>query len=415
MPDQTLSDLPEAVRSIIYSDQDFETNARIKEDFYLDDEQFQFVLRTILDIILKVNPVLDLPTILIKMPHGTSIDIKKLTLRIVADKFWPLQNYLGDVDVLIHRLGGQIPMAIPLATQAKSKDEIAHGSAKEILQQHKQFEELYLTQKPVKDDDDRLKPPSAKNWLKDYLHTMGAEGASSLKRSQFMAKSRNVAKLNDEEKKNLLNFLLSYEEDVLMYWKVAEDQYLVVESDLPESQQESIKQDKMDKELPELLEYFKNTQQNYQKLFDDKRQGLAVEIGDHTAKLTDIIWESMGLGEAERGIVALYELIERHSFWQTLKTDQRFQGIAARAIDAKYGTEAKNFWNKDLAPAPMQSIFWRLILVDKLKFEEGKAAIIADLYSKKLEQKISPLYLDRKSGKFLFREVVYEDRAFRFA
>lgn len=408
--------LPQAVREFITSDEDINVNSRIRDDFDLTTDQLKFLLDLIIRVISGEVATLNFPSHLAKMPDSDWIDLRKLGLRVAMEKFFPLREYISNVDVLINRLGGTVPR-IEQDNASPSDDELSdwfEANAKDVLKE-RQLNELYLTQKPLKDDDDRLKSPTANNWLQDYLHTMGAESGGSLKRSQYMARSRNTAQLNDSERENLLNFLTSYDDDSSMYWHVEEEKYLVVEPELPETQKREMRQQKSQQTMQDLLEYYQSIVQNYDKQFTDSQQGLAVEINGVSTKLRDIIWESLGLGEADRCLAAIAFLIERHGFMEMMKSDQRFKGIIARSLDAHYGAEAKRFWDGDTTTPVMLAIFWKLILIEKLSLEEPRAAIIADYFSKKLGQKASPLFLDLVSGAFRFREIVYQDRALQFA
>lgn len=419
---EDFAQLPQSIRTILVDDRFEEDGFSLQEDFKLNDSQIVSYHKILRDIIFKRRKTTDLPEMLAEMPEVQNMDLRSFGLAIAIRRLWPLQSYLGEVDSLIRRLGGKVPDHIPTFTSDsvnEHEENRAAGwvntTARGFMSRSKNFGELYITQKPIKDDDDRLKPPSASNWLLDYIHTMGAGNASSLKRSQYLGKSRNTLILNDAEKANLLNFLLSYEEDTPMYWHVAEGQYLLVEDELPESERVLRSAQNTSQQLGELISYYQKIQTNFEALFADKARGLEIEIGSDTKKLHDIIWESLGLGESERCLAALALLITSHGFTDMLKNDRRYQGIIARDIEAKYGVETKNMWDRDMASAVTLTIFWRLILVNKLGIEEGRAAIIADLFTKKLGQKLSPLYLDLKKGKFFFRELVLKDRILQFA
>lgn len=420
---QLFDNLPLPVRTVVMSDDVSDINQSMHAAFGLSEEQYDYVLAAIRRVILGELGVLDFSDYVAKMPNAEAISVRDLALRIALERLWPLQSYLGNVDTLIRRLGGVVPPLVPLPAEELSEEgenekvlpAPERSSVSELLRAHPEYGELYLTQKPLKDDDDRLKSPTARNWLADYLHTMGAEGASSLKRSQYMSKSRNVALLNEEEKKNLLNFFVSQEEHTPMYWRVADDQYLVVDSELPKETQELQERDATSARLPQLLSYYEDIEDSYQKLFSEKKQGIEVEVAGQEKKLYDIIWDALGFGETERCLAALDLAISRNTFFDLIKTDRRFVGIVSREIEARWGLEAKNVWDKDLGKQAPLAIFWRLILIGKMGLEEGRAAVVADHFSKKLKIKQSPIYLDLKKGGFLFRPVEYKNRRLQFS
>lgn len=423
MPYSSVAALPLNVRNVLTQDSDVETNRAIRAAFFLDQDQFDAMLDIVLGIILGKFAVLELPQRLASIPRANTLDIRALALRIAIDKLWPLQEFLKSVDVLINRLGGRLPAPMPLPAENASTDDdesdvpdlsVQQGPAKEIIQANKAFTDLYITQKPIRDSEGRLKAPTLNNWLQDYLHTVGASGVGSLKRSQYMARSANALSLNDAEKKNVLNFLVSYEEHVPMFWHTAEGQYLLIEEELPQTKNVTGGQEQPTKAMSELLGLYSSMQMKYQAMFEDTKKGLELEINGNTKKTADIVWDALGLGETERCLAALDLLIDHHWLLETLKTDHRFQGIVGRSIGVRYGIEAKNTWNGDLTTSVMLALFWKLILVEKLGIDEQTAAILADHYRKRLEQKVSPIYLDLTSGKFLFREIAYKDRVFSF-
>lgn len=410
--------LPASVRMALIADSVLQANGAIRRDFLLTDEQFDYLLFGILDVIVRKLVVLDFPNHLARIPGSQSIDIRALALRVAVDRLWPLQEYLGSVDILISRLGGRIPPAQPLPKLAeeeepRQRDTWTAGSAKEVLQRYKNYSELYMTQKPIRDADGRLKVPSVGNWLADYLHTMGVEGASTLKRSQYIARSSNAQNLNDAEKRNLLNFLVSYESGIVMYWRIAEEQFLLIEPEPPRALPGGA-QAPTTEQMSDLLSYFTTIQSNHERLFEEKKEGLKLEIGDNPRKLADIAWDALGMQDADRLLSSFYLLIENHALADVLKTDQRYRGIVARYIGVRYGTEAKTFWNGDLSNAVMMALLWKIMLIDKLELDEGRAAIVSHMLTQKMGVRASPMYLDLKSGKFLFREIAYKDRSFSF-
>ncbi|MEK7584818.1 MAG: hypothetical protein AAB490_06255, partial [Patescibacteria group bacterium] len=174
------------------------------------------------------------------------------------------------------------------------------------------------------------------------------EGASSLKRSQYIAKRGSAQGLNDAEKQNLLNFLTSYEDEVPMYWSVVEDQYLVIEFQRATRSPDTGAPAQSTHTVADLYGRYHTAQENFAKLLDEKKSALSLEVNDNVRKLADVIWEALGLEETERALTAIAILIDRHMWIETLRSDQRFKGIVARYIDVKYGVEAKTFWKGDI-------------------------------------------------------------------
>ncbi len=431
MPFDSLKTLPPAVREELLDDKYVAFFDTLYASYGLTGVQVAVYGDIVRDIIFKKRPVLDFSELLTqRMSDPQNIDLRGLALQTALHRFWPINYYLGNVDLLIRRLGGVVPAPVlpriveaddekgdePVpADEAPQEGGWVQGVAKEILRRYQSYAELYLTQKPIRDSEDRLKAPTLNNWLQDYLHTVGAEGTGSLKRSKYLTRSMNALALNGPEKQNLLNFLLSYEEGMPMYWHVAEQQYLLIEAEMPTEQAQAKAAQQSTEQMSGLVEKYTSIQRSYQALFEEKKKGLELEINGNNAKIADIVWDALGLGDSERCLAALDLLIDHHWLLETLKTDHRFQGIVSRILGVKYGLEAKNTWNGDLTTGMMLALFWKLVLVDKLGLDEMTAAILADYYRKKLELKASPVYLDLKLGTFLFRDVTYKDRAFSFA
>ncbi|OGY89787.1 MAG: hypothetical protein A3B30_01135 [Candidatus Komeilibacteria bacterium RIFCSPLOWO2_01_FULL_52_15] len=413
----SFDELPPAVKTVVLSDDVSDANVTLRAAHTLSPPQYDYMLRTIREILLSRIGVLDLSSALSRMPAGNRVDLRKLALDIALTRLWPLQDYLGTVDVLINRLGGRAPEKIPLPrpeTDSATEEEVSTvswlpGSAKDMLERFPRFAEMYLTHRPIRDTEGRLRPPTVTVWLQDYLHTMGATGANSLKRSQYLAKSGNTRTLTDEEKMNLLNFLESYEDMVDMYWRVTGDSFLLIERELPKEAARQQRSAAATLQLSALTDYYRNMQENYARVLEDKKRGLKLEIGENTRKLADIVWDSLGLGDTDRCVAAIDLMLDRQIMQDILKTDQRFRGIVARMIEVKYGLQARARWNGDFTQLSPWFLFLRLLLADKLRMEEGRAAIIADYLNKKAGYRMSPLYLDLNSGKFLFREITYEN------
>lgn len=416
MPANSIRDLPKEVRDEISDEKYIAIEDALYEKFGLDGEQIIAYGNAVLDVILGRRPTTDFPALLSRLPRAAALDLRALALETALQRFWPISYYLKDVDILVSRLGGRIPQgkpSRPVAT-ASAGDAFIQGTAQEILSRNRNFSELYITQKPIKDSDGRLRAPNITNWLSDYLHVMGADGSGALKRGQYVSKSPNAQRLNDAEKRNLLNFLASYEDNAVMYWRVAEGNYLLVEPELAPEEQLGVEQRQATQQLSDLIGYYRNIQRNYAKLFAERTKGIEVELSGGAKSVSEVIWDALGFEDAERCLAACDLAIDRRAIWDILKTDTRFRGIVSRWIDAKYGVEAKAIWTGDLTSAVSLAMLWRIMFVEKLKLEEGRAAILADYFTKKLGQKISPVYLDLKNGTFLFREIAYKDRTFSF-
>ena len=412
MPIASIRDLPLDVREEISDEKYMAVDDELYCQFQLNGAQIAVYGQAFVDILLGQRKTTELLELLSRMPDANRVDVRGLALAMALRRLWPVSYYLKDLEILIRRLGGRVPeeKPQPRAAAAEEVAEVLFGTARDILQAYHAYTEYYLTKKPMRMTDGRLKAPTATNWLQDYLHVMGAEGANSLKRSQYIAKIGAAQRLNDAEKQNLLNFLASYEDGVPMYWSVVEGQYLVIEFQRESRGSEADVAAKSTHTVADLSDRYRAVQEEYARLLDEKKSALSLEVNDNVRKFADILWESLGLEETDRALTAIALLIDRHVWIDTLRSDQRFKGIVARYIDVKYGVEAKTFWKGDITGGVGLTLLWRIMLVDKLLMDEDRAAIIADYFTKQLGEKTSPMYLDLASGKFLFRDIAYKDR-----
>jgi len=414
--------IPANVKVVLLADNIPDIHLTLRAQYDLTDVQYDFLLDSIQKVIERRVEVLKFTDHLQRMPASDQIAVQSLALQVALRRFWPLNDYLHDVDLLITRLGGRVPPPQPLPKFGDDEIEIDHekpawvqGSAKEILQKYRDYNDLYITQKPIRDVKGRVRPPSIANWLQEYLHTMGAGESDNMKRSQFLSRSHNALLLNNAEKQNLLNFLASYDEGNLVYWRIAEEQFLLVETELPKEITQHSEEAKAAQQMSDLMAYYKKTEKELIQKLENKKKEVQFSITVDVQKIADRIWDALGLEETEQCLVGFDVLIDRHALQEVLRSDQRFSSIVSRYIDVKYGTEAKTFWEGKLVTAVELALLWRLIMLEKLKMHEDKAAIAAHYFSRKLGQKKSPMYLDLKTGQFLFRSIAYKDRKFSFA
>ena len=113
--------------------------------------------------------------------------------------------------------------------------------------------------------------------------------------------------------------------------------------------------------------------------------------------------ELLGLGELD----GLAKLLVLHLSPLLRKLRQR------RQLDVGYGINVRQMWDDRIDTEPMMVIFWKLILMRKLGLEEDRAAIIADMFRIEMGATTSPVFVDRKTGKFKFREITYENNFFK--
>src|SRR3989344_6407633 len=173
MPLNSIRELPEEVRDVITSEEYVLGDQTLYDRFGLSGKQIVAYGIIFRDILLGRRQPTELLDLVSRLPDADTFDPCALALAIALTRLWPLSFYLKGVDIMIRRLGGRVPEVVPQplpvsrTTAHNNPDEFLQGTAREILVRQKQFGELYITHKPLKDIDGRLKAPSANNWLQD--------------------------------------------------------------------------------------------------------------------------------------------------------------------------------------------------------------------------------------------------------
>ncbi|MEK7584408.1 MAG: hypothetical protein AAB490_04120, partial [Patescibacteria group bacterium] len=184
MPFARIRDLPPDIREEITDEKYIAIEEGIYDEFSLNGAQITVVGRAFVDILLGKRKATQLLELLSKMPNAETVDVRGVALALALKRLWPVSYFIPDVDIMIRRLGGRVPEEKPqlraAVTEGEETADVIFGAARDILQADHAYNEYYLTKKPMRMADGRLKAPTATNWLQDYLHVMGAEGASSL-------------------------------------------------------------------------------------------------------------------------------------------------------------------------------------------------------------------------------------------
>ena len=215
-----LKQLPLEVQELIFSAQISKYNESLADQFALNQDQLDFILDLEEGIWLKRISVLDLPRELEEMERSEYYDLRDIALDIAYKILWPLQDYLGDVDRLILRLGGRVPRIQRLHKKGGQQNPklptYLKGAIKILLEQYPDLKDKRLSSKKIIIKDGRKVAPSVDNWLKDYIHFLGASYHNSLQRSEYLAKSPNIVMTEKEEKETLRHFFTSYEDGLLV-------------------------------------------------------------------------------------------------------------------------------------------------------------------------------------------------------
>ncbi|MCB9802892.1 hypothetical protein H6761_02640 [Candidatus Nomurabacteria bacterium] len=396
-----LTNLPVEVQDLIFSDELTDKNIAIADQFALNQDQLDFVLDLEEKIWLKKISVLDLPKELEKMEKATEFDLRALSLELAYQIFWPLQEYLKNVDRLILRLGGKVPKFKALEkTSARLNQKLPQlikGAVKFLLEKYPELSDYRLSSKKIISKEKRSVSPTVANWLNDYVHFLGAGYHDSLQRSKYLAKSQNVLELSRSELESVRHFLTSYDDN------------LPVEIDLSDvvlriSLVEEVTEKSAEKPEQSLKEIVKNI---YQKFLEIQNSLLSTnlilaETDNSLHKLRDVLWQALALQDQDKVLSCLKVMIEKKALDLMLAEDKRFQGLLKRFVSIRYGDQVS--WNSQ-DKLLLRRIFFEMILSDKLNLNTQEATLSAFYLVNLFKQSGQLVYLDQKSGSLKWRDL----------
>ncbi len=394
----TLQELPEEVKEIVFSSKITDINREIANKFSLNFAQIDYIVNLETPLFLKEIPVLDLPQKLENIEGAQELDLRSLSLEIAYKILWPLQDYLGQVDRLILRLGGKVPRLKHLrkvSLQHELFPDEDKGTLNNFLKKYEDFKDLRLSSKKIINKDNKKVTPTVDNWIKDYIHFLGASSHNSLERSKYFSRNKNILALKGEEKKSLIEFLIAYDKESVVNI-INNYSLLRVSKYIPQ-----------EKEVKEDLDLEKILEELHQDLLALEKDILPSdyilsEVDNNIAKVGDLLWSTLGLDDTEKSLACLKVLINRKSLDRLFKEDKRFQSILKRFLTVKYGQDiAYNFEYKD--QLMNRRIFLEMILEDKLK--NKKATVLAYYLTNLIKDSGQVVYLDEADGLLKWREL----------
>ncbi len=398
---QDLFNLDSSIKDIIFSESFTDMHIKIADQFVLNQSQLDFILDLEENIWLKKTDVLNLAQELNQMERAEDYDLRALALELAIKIFWPLQDYLKDVDRLILRLGGKVPAPVHLQAASISQEnniktpDHFFGPVRVLLEQNEILNEAFLTSHKIINQLGQKAAPTVANWLKNYFHFLGAAYHNSLQRAQFLAKEPNVLALNQEEKENLRYFLTSYDEDLELEVNY-ENNFLIFKTREANNVQvaEVVSTE-------ELLKIFQEKLSELKASFVGEKL-LSDEAGTSLYKLRDIFWQALSLQDIEKTLGILQVLINKKALDLLLDEDKRFSGLLKRFVSVKFGEQA--IWPTADKLIRLR-LFLELILVDKLRLDAMKAGILAYYFSNLNNSNSQIVYLDLKAKIFKWREL----------
>lgn len=394
-----LKDLPLEIQDFIFGEVVNQANKKIADQFAFNQSQLDFILDTEEKIWLKQITPLDLPKELEQMERAQYYDLRALSLELALNILWPLQQYLGEVDRLILRLGGKVPRLQSLKSDLlvnKSLPDSVKGAIKFLLEQYPELKDKRLTSAKIMTSDGHYMMPTLENWLKDYIHFLGAGYHDSLERSKYLAKSPNVLALSAKEKDNLRCFLLSYDDDLPL---LLDNSDVILQLTLLEAEKENA--DEKPLELAALVDKLQESVGKLKSQFLNEALVLS-EAENSLYKLRDVLWESLAWQDQAKGLTCLKILLDKGALELLLQEDRRFQGLLRRFVDLKFGESVQ--WNVQ-DKLLVRRLFFEMILSSKLKLANQQAMLAAFYLTNLGKQSGQVVYLDQNSQQLKWREL----------
>ncbi len=395
-------DLPLEIQDFIFGEVINQANHAIADQFALNQSQLDFILDLEENIWLKKISPLDLPKQLEQMERAQYYDLRALSLELALNILWPLQQYLGEVDRLILRLGGKVPRLQVLQTDSvvnKSLPNSVKGAVKFLLEQYPDLQDKRLSANKIVLDQNHRVQPTVENWLTDYVHFLGAGIHDSLERSRYLAQSPNVLALSEKEKENLRYFLLSYDENVPveLFTDDAVLRFVLLDGTLEDGAEKEkiLSWEEVLQSFSAKIEVLKG------QLLSD---GLVLSEAENSLyKLRDILWQALALQDQAKVLTCLKILFSKSALDLLLVEDRRFKGLLRRFIDLKFG---ENIQLLDQDKLLSRRLFLEMILNSKLQMP-SEQEVLAAFYLTNLQSGSGQVvYFDKKNNQLKWRELI---------
>lgn len=396
--------LPEELQDFIWNDVT-DINDKMRNKYNLGSEQ-EFFLNSLEDkVFLKIISPLDIMAELQEMPDAKDYKIREIALDIALKILAPIREYIEDVDRLILRLGAKVPPLKKLKKTSNNTEntfvDFAEGNLKELLEKYKNLGEERVSKNKIIDKFGTKVSPNINNWIKDYIHFLGAGNHSSLDRAKYLSKAKNILDLSPEDRKNV-SMLVTAHDDGKDYKFTKSDSLLKI-SEIKKIEKKKNEPDKK-KNIDDFLRELKvNIKKLEEKIISEKY--LLEEVDNDINKLSNLLWDSIGLEDKEKAISCLHLMIKKKFFDNTIKNDKRLKGIFKRFLDLRYGKKTDNFLENNHDKLLYRRLFLEMILVDKLNFKEQEACTVAFYLSGIVKGSGQIVYLDKTNLSLKWREV----------
>lgn len=392
--------LPGPVRDFIWDNIE-DVNKQIIDQFALNEEQVDFILDLQDRLFLKRADVLELPQLLTSLPQADKVDLRLLALAMAEKVLWPLQDYLVNVDRLILRLGGKVPKIQHLKdasqNQQRTFPETTRGMIRQLMEEYEDFKDLRLSAKKIYGLTGNFLTPTVDNWLKDYVHFLGAGYHNSLQRAQYLAKAPNALNLSEKEKESLRNVLLSYDDNLILDWQFVDGMLVAQEQQADDIETKEQKVD-INTSVKNLEEHLKQMETVFL-----PTDFLLSEAGGDLLKLRDILWQALGLQDRAKILTCLKIFIEKKLLDNILIEDSRLRNILKRFISVRYGNALASWLDNNQDKLLNRRLFLEMVLSEKMQLDEDEATVAAFYLTNIWPKSGQIVYLDQASGRLKWR------------
>ena len=401
MLSQDWKKLPKEVQDFVWFEAQ-DINQQIFKKYNLKKEHIDYIEGVEDDILVKRTELLDLPNELRNMEDSRDKDLRSLSLDLAIQVFWPLNDYLKGVDRLILRLGGKVPRPKHFrktAAQKKVFPEHEVSTVKKALAMYDDFADLRLSAKKIIDKNGRRVGPTVDNWIKDYIHFLGAGYHNSLQRSKYLSKAKNVKILSEAERESLRFVLTSYDDNIeVEFYKSAgileaSERKAIIKKD----QDKSVNVDSVIAQLKQNI-----TNIDKELLPNDF---ILSEADNEIYKVRNILWQAIGLQDKTKVLSCLKVLITRKSLDIMINEDNRFHNILKRFIGIRYNRATENWFDNNQDKLLAKRLFLEMILVDKLKLNKTDATLRALYLTNLVPDSGQIVYLDEVDGRLKWRDI----------
>jgi hypothetical protein len=153
--------------------------------------------------------------------------IKNISLDIIISRFWPIRDFIKEVEVAIGNLGGSVPQdqalykekydslypEIVVEKEVGIENKVIYVGIDEAIKKHPEIENQFITSKPINlKDRNQSVNGTFYNWLEDYRQNKGAPPHSSIERTDYLFNGSNGMNLDNSEKTILGSLLKIYDE-----------------------------------------------------------------------------------------------------------------------------------------------------------------------------------------------------------